>query len=68
MALKQRTRILQSINAATQYITIPSAIVKDSQYPFHANDEVEIEIVPSERKLIVCLVEKAKKARDRAAP
>ena len=55
MILKERTRIL---NAKTQYITIPSAMVSDSQYPFEANDEVEIEIVPGMKKLIVQLAPK----------
>ena len=44
MVLKERTRILQSTNAKTQYITVPSVMVSDSQYPFKANDEVEIEM------------------------
>ena len=58
MVLKERTRILQSTNAKTQYITIPSVMVSDSQYPFEANDEVEIEIVPGAKKLIVQLAPK----------
>ena len=58
MVLKERTRILQSTNAKTQYITIPSAMVSDSQYPFNANDEVEIEIVTGAKKLIIQLAPK----------
>ena len=58
MVLKERTRILQSTNAKTQYITIPSVMVSDSQYPFEANDEVEIEIVPGAKRLIVQLAPK----------
>jgi hypothetical protein len=56
MVLKERTRILQSTNAKTQYITIPSVMVSDSQYPFEANDEVEI--VPGAKRLIVQLAPK----------
>jgi hypothetical protein len=58
MVLKERTRILQSTNAKTQYITVPSAMVSDSQYPFKANDEVEVEIVPGAKRLIVQLAPK----------
>jgi hypothetical protein len=58
MVLKERTKILQSVNANTQYITIPSAIVRDSQYPFRAKDEVEIEVAPAEKKLTVRLLRK----------
>jgi hypothetical protein len=58
MVLKERIRILQSTNAKTQYITVPSAMVSDSQYPFKANDEVEIEIVLGAKKLIVQLAPK----------
>jgi len=50
--LKERTRILQRTNAKTQYITVASAIVTDSQYALEANDEVEIETVPGAKKLI----------------
>ena len=58
MVLKERTKILQSTNAKTQYITIPSDMVIDSQYPFKADDEVEIEIVLGAKKLIVQLAPK----------
>ena len=64
MVLKEKTRILQSKNAKTQYITVPSAVVSVSQYPFNANDEVEIEVIPAEKKteskLVVRFAEQAK--------
>lgn len=51
MVLKTDTKIIQSQNSSTQYITIPAAVVKDSQYPFSANQVVEIRIVVGARKL-----------------
>jgi len=42
MGLYARTRMLQSPKSRTQYITIPSIVVADSQYPFTANEEVEL--------------------------
>lgn len=52
MALKGKAKIIQSPHAKTQYITVPSAVVRDSQYPFTEDEEVEI-IVDPDRKLIV---------------
>ena len=46
MVLKGRTRITRSKTSYTQYVTIPAAIVKDSQYPFKAGEEVYIEVDP----------------------
>jgi len=51
MTLKGKSKIIQSSHANTQYLTIPSAITRDSQYPFKNGDEVEI-IVDPIRKLI----------------
>ena len=51
MALKGKTRILQSLKAHTQYVSIPSVIVRDSQYPFKGNDEVEISVDPIQKKI-----------------
>lgn len=48
MALEGKTKILQSPKARTQYITIPSYIVSDSQYPFKHEEEVEIIVDPLE--------------------
>jgi hypothetical protein len=53
MVLKARTRILQSRNSKTQYVTIPAAMVNDSQYPFKAGEAVEIEVVTGAKRLIV---------------
>jgi hypothetical protein len=46
MVLKTKIKISQSKKAWTQYITVPSAVVQDSQYPFKANDEIYLEIEP----------------------
>jgi len=53
MALKHKTKVKQSKNAYTQYLVIPSSLVQDSQYPFGADDEVEIIVDPNEKKIIV---------------
>jgi hypothetical protein len=53
MALKHKTKIKQSKNAYTQYLVIPSSLVRDSQYPFIEDDEVEIVVDPKEKKIIV---------------
>jgi hypothetical protein len=34
-------------------VTIPSAVVRDSQYPFKKNDRVEIEVDPSKKIMII---------------
>jgi hypothetical protein len=34
-------------------VTIPSAIVRDSQYPFKKNDEVEISVDPEEKTITI---------------
>ncbi|MCJ7816616.1 MAG: hypothetical protein MUP55_02050 [Candidatus Aenigmarchaeota archaeon] len=49
MALKAKIKILQSKKARTQYLTIPSLVVSDSQYPFKEGEEVEIEVDPKEK-------------------
>jgi hypothetical protein len=51
MVLRAATKLIQSPNSSTQYVTIPADIVKDSQYPFLANQDVEIRIVPGSRKI-----------------
>jgi hypothetical protein len=53
MALKHKTRIKQSKNAHTQYLVIPSAMVRDSQYPFKEDEEVEIVVDPKEKKVTI---------------
>ena len=47
MVLKTKIKISQSKKAWTQYITVPSAVVQDSQYPFKASDELHLEIEPN---------------------
>ncbi|MBA7501451.1 hypothetical protein ES706_00021 [subsurface metagenome] len=58
MALKHKTKIKQSKNAYTQYLVIPSSLVRDSQYPFTEEEDVEIIVDPKEKKIIVKSVEK----------
>jgi hypothetical protein len=53
MVLKEKSRIIQSVKSYTQYVTIPSAIVRDSQYPFKKNDIIEIEVDPSKKIMII---------------
>lgn len=53
MALKHKTKIKQSKNAYTQYLVIPSSLVRDSQYPFKEDEKVEIIVDPKERKLVI---------------
>lgn len=47
MVLKSKTKITGSKTSYTQYVSIPSAIVRDSQYPFKEGEEVEIHVEPS---------------------
>ena len=53
MGLKNKTKIVQTKNAATQYVTIPSAMVQDSQYPFKDAGEVVITFEPESQLMIV---------------
>jgi len=53
MALKGKAKIIQSPHAKTQYLTIPSALTRDSQYPFKDGDEVEIIIDPDHKLITV---------------
>lgn len=53
MVLRARTKIIQSPNSSTQYITIPADVVKDSQYPFLADEVVELRIVLGSHKIEV---------------
>lgn len=49
MVLEGKTKVTKSTTSYTQYITIPSAIVRDSQYPFTDGEEVEIYVDPNGR-------------------
>jgi len=52
MVLKSKTKITGTKTSYTQYISIPSAIVRDSQYPFKQGEEVEIRVEPSGKIVI----------------
>jgi len=53
MVLKEKTKIVQSRNAYTQYLIIPSAVVRDSQYPFRDGGNVKITVDPTHRVMII---------------
>ncbi|MCD5401662.1 hypothetical protein LR013_03630 [candidate division NPL-UPA2 bacterium] len=53
MALKGRTKLVQSKHAKTQYVAIPATIVADSQYPFKKEEDVEIIIDPDHKILMI---------------
>ena len=53
MVLKAKSKIIQNKNAKTQYITIPATIASDSQYPFAAGQDIQIEINPNENKIVI---------------
>jgi hypothetical protein len=59
---KVESRILENKEARTQYITIPARMVQDSQYPFKANDTVELEIQSEEKRLVVRLLRRGSTA------
>lgn len=67
MVLKVKSKVVQSPNSHTQFITIPSIMVTDSQYPFTSNQEVEIVIHTRERKLeIIQLKQSAEEIKTKA--
>lgn len=45
MATSKSSRIFASGNATTLYLTIPAQVVADSQFPFAADDDVDVAIV-----------------------
>jgi hypothetical protein len=51
--LEEETKIVQSRNAHTQYIVIPAVMVRDSQYPFKADERVRITIDPYHKMMII---------------
>jgi len=53
MVLTAESKILKNPDANTQYITIPSSMTIDSQYPFKPNDAVELEVDAKKGTLIV---------------
>lgn len=58
MVLEEESRIIQSRNAHTQYITIPASIVRDSQYPFKAGEKIKIIIDPYNEVMIITSLSK----------
>ena len=40
-------------NAYTQYLVIPSALVRNSQYPFKKDEEVEIIVDPVQKRVMI---------------
>jgi len=57
MVLREETKIVQSRNAYTQYLIIPSAVVRDSQYPFKDGGNVRIIVDPTHRVMIIAPTE-----------
>lgn len=53
MVLEEETKIAQSRNAHTQYIVIPAAVVRDSQYPFKEGGRAKIIVDPYRKIMIV---------------
>jgi len=53
MVLKGKSKIVKSSNSYTQYVTIPSSITRDSQFPFTGGEEVEIIIDPDTKQIII---------------
>ena len=53
MVLKTKVKLFQSKKAWTQYMTIPSAVVQDSQYPFEADIDLYLQIEPKTGIMII---------------
>jgi antitoxin component of MazEF toxin-antitoxin module len=53
MVLKAKTRIAKNKNSSTLYLTIPAELAKDSQFPFHEGEEVELQVKKEDWALIV---------------
>lgn len=53
MVLEARVKLTKSPNSATIYLAIPAYIVKDSQFPFRLDDEVDLRINTEDRTLVV---------------
>lgn len=60
MVLEAEIKIVQSKNAHTQYLVIPSAMVQDSHYPFKAEEKVKITIDQYRKMMIITSVEEPK--------
>ena len=57
MVLETEVKIVQSKNAHTQYLVIPSAMVQDSHYPFKEGEKVKITVDPYRKMMIIMSVE-----------
>jgi len=53
MVLQAEITIVQSKNAHTQYLAIPSVMVQDSHYPFKDGEKVRIVIDPYRKLMII---------------
>jgi hypothetical protein len=53
MVLKANSRIMKNRNSSTFYLSIPADVAKDSQFPFHPNEEVQLEIKTADQTLVV---------------
>jgi len=53
MVLEGEAKIVQSPNAHTQYLIIPSAMVRNSQYPFKEGGKVKIKVDGQNNTLII---------------
>lgn len=53
MVLEEETKLVKSPNAYTQYLIIPAAVVRDSQYPFKEGGKVRIRVDPEKKLLII---------------
>jgi hypothetical protein len=53
MGITAKSRVLKNPDANTHYVTIPSSMTTDSQYPFEANDTVDLEVDTKQKILIV---------------
>jgi hypothetical protein len=58
MVLQAEITIVQSKNAHTQYLAIPSVMVQDSHYPFKDGEKVRIIIDPYRKLMIIRSLEK----------
>ena len=58
MVLEEETKLVKNPNAYTQYLIIPAAIVRDSQYPFKNGGKVKIKVDTEKKILIIMAAEK----------
>jgi hypothetical protein len=61
--LTAKVRVVQNIDAKTQYIAIPSVVVQDSLYPFRKDDILDLEIDPKTKTATLRYPDAARKTR-----